>query len=561
MRRTYAFIIVGIGTSFVAWALLFIYRSSFIGIDGKRYFCLFDDAMISMRYAWNFSHGLGLVWNPGEYVEGYTNPLMTLIMSLATLVFDKVDAVLVIQILGTIFVLVNAFLVVSVAKLLDSGEERYRLLFLALAFICGLSYYPLLYWSLMGMETGLLAVLLSLSVLSALKFEKDRRLAQAVLLSISLGLAFLTRMDTVVFAVPIFLYAVYARHRTASSLRGLSLLFAMGGLYALFVIGLELFRWSYYGEWLPNTYTLKVSGIDLLTRIINGINFVVPFLMQLYIPLLLVGASILFAFGKEKLLLISAFATLVCYQVWAGGDPWEYWRMLSPAVPLLLVVGTHEILRTIQSVFATEGFQRYALGSPIIPRQFVPLVIVCMLVGGMLWSINSPFLREILMLQDAYDTQFNENRINTALAIEQVTTPDATVGVFGAGTIPYYSGRPAIDFLGKSDKRIAGLAPNFSGGVSGNKGMVYEPGHNKYDLEYSIKELRPTYVEGFRWHGQNVVGWAKSEYVRVKYDGVPLYLLKNSGDVRWADIGGPLRRVRGEITTFIIRPDRERERH
>jgi hypothetical protein len=105
------------------------------------------------------------------------------------------------------------------------------------------------------------------------------------------------------------------------------------------------------------------------------------------------------------------------------------------------------------------------------------------------------------------------------------------------------------------------MAPNFSGWVSGNEKMLYEPGHNKYDLEYSIKELRPTYAVGFRWHGQNVVGWTKSEYVRVKYEGVPLYLLKNSEDVHWADIEGPLRRVRGKITTFIIRPDRERGRH
>jgi hypothetical protein len=67
-RSAYAFAIVGIGACFVVWASLFIYESSFVGIDGKRYFCLFDDAMISMRYAWNLSHGFGLVWNPGEYV-------------------------------------------------------------------------------------------------------------------------------------------------------------------------------------------------------------------------------------------------------------------------------------------------------------------------------------------------------------------------------------------------------------------------------------------------------------------------------------------------------------
>jgi arabinofuranosyltransferase len=259
MRRMYAFIIASIGTCFVAWASLFIYRSSIIGIDGRRYFCLWDDAMISMRYAWNFSHGFGLVWNSGEYVEGYTNPLMTFLMALATLLFNKVEAVLAIQILGIIFVLVNAYLIVSIAKHLVSGPEGYRLLFLALAFICALSYYPLLYSSLMGMDTGLLTVLMSLSILSALMYAKDRRPAQAVLLSISLGLAFLTRMDTVVFAVPIFVYAFYARLRTDRSTRSLSFLFAMGGLYALFVIGQELLRWSYYGKWLPRAPVIAVD--------------------------------------------------------------------------------------------------------------------------------------------------------------------------------------------------------------------------------------------------------------------------------------------------------------
>ena len=171
-RNAYLFAIVGIGACFVAWASLFIYQSSFVAIDGRRYFCLIDDAMISMRYAWNLSHGFGLVWNPGEYVEGYTNPLMTLLMALPTLLFDKVNAVLAMQVLGIVFVLINAYLVMLIADqlLLSSGhEQRYRRLFVVLAFLCALSYYPLLYWSLMGMESGLVAVLLSLSVLCALK--------------------------------------------------------------------------------------------------------------------------------------------------------------------------------------------------------------------------------------------------------------------------------------------------------------------------------------------------------------------------------------------------------
>src|SRR5215210_3105270 len=134
--------ILGISLCFVLWACLFIYNSSFIGIDGRRYFCLIDDAMISMRYAWNLSHGSGLVWNPGEYVEGYTNLLMTLLMSLPTLVLDKVEAVLAIQIFGIVLVLANAYLLMSIAdQLASSGlEERYRRLFVILAFVCALSY-------------------------------------------------------------------------------------------------------------------------------------------------------------------------------------------------------------------------------------------------------------------------------------------------------------------------------------------------------------------------------------------------------------------------------------
>src|SRR5829696_3110109 len=287
MRRTHAFVTVGIGTCFVAWASLFIYRSSSVGIDGRRYFCLFDDAMISMRYAWNFSHGFGLVWNPGEYVEGYTNLLMTLLMSLPTLLFDKVNAVLAVQVLGIILMLINAYLVMSVAQHLSSGQERYRPLFRVLAFLCALSYYPLLYWSLMGMETGLVAVLLSLSILSALRYAKDHKPAQGVLLSISLGLAFLTRPDTVVLAVPVFAYVFFAGRKSERS-PSWSFLVGLVGLYAVFVIGQELFRWGYYGEWLPNTYTLKVSNIPLSSRIENGIRFVTPFLGEVYVLLIVV---------------------------------------------------------------------------------------------------------------------------------------------------------------------------------------------------------------------------------------------------------------------------------
>jgi arabinofuranosyltransferase len=547
-RSAYAFAIVGIGACFVAWASLFIYESSFVGIDGKRYFCLFDDAMISMRYAWNLSHGFGLVWNPGEYVEGYTNPLMTLLMSLPTLVFDKVDAVLAVQIQGIVFMLLNAYLVLSIAEHLASGQERYRRHFLALAFLCALSYYPLLYWSLMGMEIGLLAVLLSLSALCALRYARDCRPTQGVLLSVSLGLAFLTRPDTLVLAVPIFVYAFFAARKSERS-PSLYTLLAMVGLYASFVAGQELFRWYYYGEWLPNTYTLKVSNIPLSSRIENGIKFVTPFLKEVSALLIVVGAGLVFAFRRDKLFLVSIFVALVCYQVWAGGDVSINWRLLSPAVPIMLVLGVHGIFLALQHhVSAASVGRGYLLHTPTSLRWHVPGFVACLLVLVMLLSVNLRFLPEIAMLRDFTDVRVNEERVNIALAIERFTKPDAKVGVFDAGAIPYYTGRPAIDFLGKADRRIAQLAPDPSGFPKmeffGSK--INNPGHNKYDLGYSIIELRPTYVRGFVWGGQNALGWAQSEYVMVVYKGTILNFHRDSEDVRWDDIEAA--REAGEAT-------------
>lgn len=537
-RNAYAFAIVGIGACFVVWASTFIYKSSFVGIDGRRYFCLIDDAMISMRYAWNLSHGSGLVWNPGEYVEGYTNPLMTLLMSLMTLVFDKVDAVLAVQIVGIVFVLVNASLIMSIAEHLVSGQERYRRLFLVLAFLCALSYYPLVYWTLMGMETGLLAVLLSLGVLAALRYAAYQRPAQGVLLSFSLGLAFLTRPDTLVLAVPIFVYAFFAARKSERSPSLYSLL-AMVGLYAAFVAGQELFRWGYYGEWLPNTYTLKVSSIPLSSRIENGIKFVTPFLEEVSVLLIVVGAGLVFAFRRDKLFLVSIFVALVCYQVWAGGDVSINWRLLSPAVPIMLVLGVHGIFLALQHHVSGASVARgYFLRTPTSLRRHVPGFLACLLVLVMLLSVNLRFLPEIAMLRDFTDVRVNEERVNIALAIERFTKPDATVGVFDAGAIPYYTGRPAIDFLGKADRRIARLAPDPSGFPKmeffGRK--INNPGHNKYDLGYSIIELRPTYVRGFVWGGQNALSWAQSEYVMVVYKGTILNFHRDSEDVRWDDI-------------------------
>ena len=40
-----------------------------------------DDAYITFRYARNFAEGRGLVYNPGERIEGYTNFAWTVMVA------------------------------------------------------------------------------------------------------------------------------------------------------------------------------------------------------------------------------------------------------------------------------------------------------------------------------------------------------------------------------------------------------------------------------------------------------------------------------------------------
>jgi arabinofuranosyltransferase len=191
---------------FVVWSAIFIYRSSFIAIDGKRYFCLFDDAMISMRYAWNFSHGTGLIWNAGERVQGFSNLLMTLLMAIATLIFSKSSASLFIQILGVVVLLTIAFLCIKLSESVFHQDEISPCIFSrVLIFLSVLSYYPLLFWSLMGMETGLLTMLLLFGILQAFEFVRNKNSTPLFLVSGSLGFAFLSRNDSIIVAFLIFI--------------------------------------------------------------------------------------------------------------------------------------------------------------------------------------------------------------------------------------------------------------------------------------------------------------------------------------------------------------------
>ncbi|MCC7119258.1 MAG: hypothetical protein IT310_12095 [Anaerolineales bacterium] len=490
---------------FCLWALAFIKRSSYIASDGKWYFTLFDDALISMRYAWNLAHGQGLVWNAGEYIEGYTNLLMTLLMAAFSFLIDeKRYAVLAVQLTGIFFNLGAAFFSLQIFKTFKAKFSTGSILFAAI-----LLYYPLNYWSLLGMETGLLAALLGAGVWASMLYVETPRNAYLFWMTLCFGLAYLTRNDSILFAALSFLYLTQTLQKNLRSF------FAAGLTLSLFPLGQSLFRLYYYGQILPNTYTLKLTGLALTERLANGWGFVQPFLRESSWVLAVAALGLLIWPARQKFYLFGFFLISFVYQIYVGGDPWTYWRILAPTMPFMLIL----FLQT-----GVESLNKF-------PKTLHVTGLLLLAALG-LNQMDARFFKQITLQDLPFDAEAGHSHIETAIAINEVTTPQATLGVFWAGALPYYADRTALDFLGKSDAYIARLTPDTSGAIAWD-GMDSVPGHNKYDLTYSIQTLLPTYVDDLKWGQQDLSAWGEAHYVRVKYKKTWLYLLKDSPFVYW----------------------------
>jgi hypothetical protein len=592
------FAVIFIAAFFILWSLFFIFRTSFLATDGRRYFSLFDDAMISMRYAWNASHGVGLVWNPGERVEGYTNLLMVGLMYVWTGLLDKNHAVLAVQLSGIPILLGIAGLCMLHWYELAKGNEVVQRKGLAvIAFLAPLAYYPLVYWTLMGMETGLLTLLLLGGSLLSMVYMRTRNSSTLASAAFAFSLAYLSRPDSAPVAVTILLFA--AVFSTGEDGRRGSAALQSLAVFMIFPVLQTVFRVFYYGSWVPLTYTLKATGMPMAARLQNGLGFTLPFLGEARWAFLLAGAGAALGISRKTLLMLPPLI-LTAYQIAIGGDAWPYWRLVAPGIPYLILLvlagvdwtsarlgpvalGYSTRIRAVVSaqyhstragtfrfpplpvfialagaglllagVFAdyirpgSPGFgltQLYLvvggglLGLTAIAARRVPgayLAAFCTTIL-LLLSLNGTFLREAFFLELPYKADANRSHVNVALSINQFTTEDASIGVIQAGIIPYYTSRYAVDFLGKNDPYIASLPADVSGSVAWS-GMTSVPGHNKYDLEYSIHQRLPTYVEDFSWGSQDLSYLFKELYVEISLPGPDPAFRRGDPAVRWDDI-------------------------
>jgi hypothetical protein len=262
-----------------------------------------------------------------------------------------------------------------------------------------------------------------------------------------------------------------------------------------------------------------MTGMPLAIRLQSGLGFTSLYLVTHIVLLgVCIAGCVLRPDGKKRLYL-ALVALPILYQIWVGGDPVRMWRMMTPALPAAAVLfghGSVEIVRRMgRSPDMPSG--RRLLG------YLTPLTIL---------TANLIFIPFITFQQEWFPLDFYRVRINAAAALNELTTKNASVAVLAAGVVPYYTDLHAHDMLGRTDAYIASLPADISG-ATGWGGMISVPGHNKYDLDYSIKQLRPTYVEASAWGRQDITAWMEQHYERVVYKGVALWLLKDSPDVKW----------------------------
>jgi arabinofuranosyltransferase len=510
---------------------IMIARSSIVAVDGHRYFALFDDGMITMRYADNLVSGRGLVWNSGERVEGFSSPLWVFILAGFVAVFGRNAGVAAVQVFGLLLVICDLVLVLFIAGRLLDGHKRQDVGALG-AVLITMTFYPLFYWSIMGMETGLLVPVLLLVVLLSLRGSANPRDRFVIAFLLSLG--WLLRPETMLFIAVHYAFEVIRRVR--ARIRPGWALVAEAALLVIPVAAYQTFRVAYYHQWIANSHRLKLQGLGMAEQLADGWAFLEPFLIWGgWLALALaayLGVSAWRASGAtagadagrprtEGFLaeFLVLFVVYALYQIAIGGDAWPFFVRFPVPATVLLFIGF-----VVAVLLAFERMPRSRLWS-----------------GGALaltlfWLLRwtAEIYRTDLFTLTPFYSKASAADVNTALTIKRLTDASATVASFGAGLIPYYSERRGIDPLGKCDPVIARLpiGPKVPGFPEGSL-----PGHNKYDLDYSLKAKRPTAIQWVQaspctWGAQNLSQWCHANYDEVAVAGGHFLLDKQSPLVR-----------------------------
>jgi len=316
-----------------------------------------DDAFISMRHAQNLVLGNGLTFNPGERVQGFTNPLWTLVLAGAR-VFTE-DLLLFSFAAAGLIAIALVLLLRRYSTSLYAGAGVLLFMSISKAFV---------EYSSSGLENALAHLLICCFVLTACAKHSLPKLGSGslrryTLLSVLAGLVIVNRFDHALLVLPLWCFETVQlgwRKAWKPALIGFSPLIA----WCVFAV-------VYYGFLFPNTYYAKLSaGFDSAWYWERGLHYLRNSLDWDPITLVMILSVTLWAWlarSKRESVLMLGAVLYVLYVVKIGGD-FMSGRFFSTPFILALLVGAQLVVHQVKS--AREA----ALGG-MIPLLLVGFIV------------------------------------------------------------------------------------------------------------------------------------------------------------------------------------------
>jgi arabinofuranosyltransferase len=398
-----------------------------------------DDAFISLRYAAHLVHGEGLVFNPGERVEGYTNFLWTLLLALPLAL--GVDPIAFAHGVGLACFAGSLVLTERLARAV-TGSARLG----ALALVLVGTNASFVAFATGGLETSLQALLFTAIAVRtvALLGGAPWRAGRLAALSVLAALALATRLDAGAYLAVVALALALRWLRTPADARTrLAQAAWLVGPGALLLAPWLAWKLAYYGALLPNTAIAKLQPWSQSWRV--GVFYLATFASSYLLwPLLALALwrarPLVAAADGAVAFLAAALGVWALYLVRVGGDFMEF-RFLVPVLPL------------------AAALLAWGLAHAALARWLRVGCVGLVLAGSLHHALRfdaAPWIQSRQALARSLDAP-GYDWIGIGRALRGVFGDDSPVGIAttAAGAIPFHSRMRTVDMLGLSDPGIA----------------------------------------------------------------------------------------------------------
>lgn len=309
-------------------AVLLLAGGGLLVVGWKLLWFLTDDAFITFRYVSNSVLGHGYVWNPAPFrpVEGYSSFLWVLILDgVWRLTGASPPAVANGLALGCSFL--SLVLAAALVLRLRWRAElvAWRFVFAALVLLGLVTNRTFLTWASSGFETALFNLLVFAWLAVGVGSPRPRRVLALSALAACLHLA---RPEGILFAAATIALLAHAPRELTRSPR------ALAACTPFLVIPIHLlWRHSFYGEWLPNTYYAKVVGVWPESGARYALSFVLEYALWFPLVVMLVAAVTQKRAARSRsssqsmaawICILALVAHVSYYTVIVGGDHFEY---------------------------------------------------------------------------------------------------------------------------------------------------------------------------------------------------------------------------------------------